>query len=1117
MAEKTISLTDEFARHKIVREIEKQLANDCKRIEISGAEGSGKSCMLAALSQKIPLLCIMDDADRAGYLYSDLMQLLSDAPYPILYFPSSYRRAIRFGHIDEPSCILRAEVLSALGMMSQGGHMPLIVTSPEALMEKVVDSKQLTEDIYTLRVGSRALQDDLRDRLLTWNYMRTDYVYEPGQFAIRGSIVDIYSFSSELPFRLDFFDDEVESIRIFEPESQLSTRQVQQITLLPNVGSADSSGCSITNLLPENTLVVTEDGTIWAERLHTIYTEAPSISDGDGFVSLEDMQAHLMEPQVLIHQLTGFRRLQLRPTHIEQTFKWKQHPQMPFRKDFEDLSEALDEWRKKHYNIYLSTQNEKQYNRFLDIVAERCDAEIEIVHLPITLHEGFTDDDLHCVVLTEHQIFGRYHKYNLKSDKARSGKVTLTLKELNGFKIGDYVVHSDHGIGQFGGLITMEIGGKPQEVVKITYKNNDSIFVSLHSLHKLSHYRGKEDGVAVKLSTLGSGAWQRIKDRTKKQVKDIARDLIRLYARRREEAGFQFSPDNYMQQELEASFIYEDTPDQAKATADVKADMESTSPMDRLVCGDVGFGKTEVAIRAAFKAATDGKQVAVLVPTTVLAYQHYRSFKERLADFPVRVEYLSRARTAKETKAVLSELSEGKIDIIIGTHKLTGKDVKFKSLGLLIIDEEQKFGVAVKEKLRKLQVNVDTLAMSATPIPRTLQFSLMGARDLSNINTPPPNRYPVETILTRFNAETIREAVNFELSRNGQVFFVHNRVHNIHEVAAAVQREVPDARIAVGHGQMVPAELEHVLMDFINHEFDVLVATTIIENGIDVSNANTMIINDAHHFGLSELHQLRGRVGRSNKKAFCYLLTPPLTALTDDARRRVTAIESFSDLGSGVRIALQDLDIRGAGNILGAEQSGFIADMGYETYQKVFEEAVSELKTQEFGELYTQPEEQRQYVADTQVESDLELCFADTYVPDDAERILLYRELDNLNTDEELEAFRLRMKDRFGKLPEQAEELICVPRLRRLGRKLGVEKILLRNGTLGLHLVADNASPYYQSDSFARLLLYITNHVKQSEIKETTKGLRVVRIKDVRSVSDAVALCRELLTLELPT
>ena len=741
-------------------------------------------------------------------------------------------------------------------------------------------------------------------------------------------------------------------------------------------------------------------------------------------------------------------------------------------------------------------------------------------HTSIVLHEGFVDHTHRWVLLTEHELFDRYHKYSLRSDKATSGKVTLSLKELQSFTRGDLVVHADHGIGRFDGLVSMPQGDHMQEFVKLIYRNNDTIFVNLHSLHKLSHYRSGSEGSEVRLSAVGSGAWQKIKDKTKKRIKDIARDLIRLYAQRKETEGFAFSPDTYLQQELEASFSFEDTPDQASAVEAVKADMERPFPMDRLLCGDVGFGKTEVAIRAAFKAATDGKQVAVLVPTTVLAYQHYRTFSKRLQDFPIRVDYISRARTTKELREILRDLKEGKIDIIIGTHRLTSKDVAFHDLGLLIIDEEQKFGVAVKEKLRQLQVNVDTLTMSATPIPRTLQFSLMGARDLSNLNTPPANRRPVETILTQMSPQIIREAIGFEMSRNGQVYFVNSRINNIENLAALVQREVPDARIAVAHGQLAPKEMEQILIDFGNHEYDVLVATKIIENGIDVPNANTIMIHDAHHYGLSELHQLRGRVGRSDRKAFCYLLTPPFEGLSEDAKRRLRAIESFSDLGSGIRLALQDLDQRGAGNVLGAEQSGFITDMGYETYQKVFTEAIQELKADEFAHVYADQDQSEhgeladRFVVETQVESDLELALPDDYVPSDSERILLYRELDGLSEDRELDEFTSRLRDRFGVLPQETEELIRIPRLRRIGHHLGIEKVVLKGGSMSLHLIADTKSAYYSSEIFGKLLSYVARNQRRCEFVQRT-GRHIIRIHHVPNVEEAIKILRYILAMPL--
>lgn len=1111
----TISLSD------ISASLKQSYAEELKSITTLRGEGALTGCIgsalplfIASVAEHRPLICIMDDADEAGYIYADLVEAVEEAR--VVLFPSAYRRAIKYGHLDESNQLLRSMTLGAIAAAT--AHPPIIVTTPEAIIESVASRAQVSSEYIALSAGERTDRDALIQRLYEWGFERVDYVYEPGQYALRGSILDIFSYTQEYPYRLDFFDDELESIRLFDVETQLSLRQEQSLRLMPNI-SSDSSGqeTSLLDLLPDETLVLSSDPTYIVERATQIYQEAPSIDDGEGFATLAEMRRVMVRPETLSSRLQALSRLYYR-AHQAKQYTLATSLQPPFHRDFDAFAEQVKHWLDEGYQVTVATHLPTQYERICEILSERAVEATSIRHLPQTLHEGFIETRSKLVVLTEHQLFGRYHKYSLRSDKARSGKMTLSLKELQSFNLGDLVVHTEHGIGRFGGLLTMDLGGKPQEVIKITYRNNDTIYVNLHSLHKLSHYRTKDDDREVQLSALGTGAWNKLRERTKRQVKDIARDLIRLYAKRRESEGFAFSADTYLQHELEASFAYEDTPDQAKATADIKADMERPYPMDRLLCGDVGFGKTEVAIRAAFKAATDGKQVAVLVPTTVLAYQHYHTFKRRLKELPVRIEYLSRARTAKETKVILQELKAGSIDIIIGTHKLTGKDVSFKDLGLLIIDEEQKFGVAVKERLRKLQVNVDTLTMSATPIPRTLQFSLMGARDLSNINTPPPNRRPVETISQRFSAEHIREAINFELSRNGQVYLLHNRVQNIQEIAALVRREVPDARIAVGHGQMPPSELEQVLLAFGAHEYDVLIATTIIENGIDVSNANTIIINEAHHYGLSELHQLRGRVGRSDRKAFCYLFSPPLASLPEDARRRLRAIESFSDLGSGVRIALQDLDIRGAGNALGAEQSGFITDMGYETYQKVFEEAVQELKATEFADLYADEEgistQADLFVLDTQIESDLELCLPDSYVPGDSERILLYRELDHLASDEELEAYRTRLIDRFGTLPEVAESLIAVPRLRRLGKHLGIEKIVLKAGKMSLFLIADQGSLYYRSAVFDRLLRYVAGHSKRCEFRQR-HDRHIIHISEVPSVETAIKVCEAILATAL--
>lgn len=856
------------------------------------------------------------------------------------------------------------------------------------------------------------------------------------------------------------------------------------------------------------------------ERMDALWKDEPVTGDEYSFADKAQMQGKLINGQDFYRSVLDFRRIHIgtRPVGTpDATVTFDTGMQPIYHKNFELVSESFHTYLEKGYTLYILSDVEKQTERIRTIFADR-EENIPFTAINKTIHAGFTDNSLRICLFTDHQIFDRFHKYNLKSDKARSGKISLSLKELNQFTSGDYIVHIDHGVGQFGGLVRTEVNGKMQEAVKLIYQNNDIIFVSIHSLHKLSKYKGKESGEPPRLNKLGTGAWEKMKDRTKKKVKDIARDLIILYSKRKQEKGFAFSPDSFMQNELEASFIYEDTPDQMKATTDVKADMESLRPMDRLICGDVGFGKTEIAIRAAFKAVADNKQVAVLVPTTVLAFQHYQTFSERLRNFPCRIEYISRARTTGQIKATLNDVKEGKVDILIGTHRLVSKDVQFKDLGLLIIDEEQKFGVSVKEELRQMRSNVDTLTMTATPIPRTLQFSLLGARDLSSITTPPPNRYPVQTEVERFNPDIIREAINFEMSRNGQVFFINNRIQNIYEIEALVKREVPDARICVGHGQMEPEKLEKILLDFINYEYDVLIATSIVESGIDVPNANTIIINNAHQFGLSDLHQLRGRVGRSNRKAFCYLLSPPLSTLTPEARRRLQAIENFAELGSGIHIAMQDLDIRGAGNMLGAEQSGFIADLGYETYQKILEEAVDELKLEEFAGLYTdeesgKPNTGEEYVRETYLESDLELMFPPTYIPNDSERVSLYRELDKMEDERDILAFTERLKDRFGKIPKQGKELIRVVRLRRLARRLGIEKVVLKQGRMSLFLVNNPDSPFYQSDAFGKLITYVQKYPRNCELRDA-KGKRSIAIKNVPDVETATGILEEILSFE---
>lgn len=1100
-------LLKQYAAHPQVAALDTLLKNKTSRnIFLKGLNGSGAAMTIASLFSKRrgSYVCVLNDLEDAGYFYHDLVQLTGGDG--IYFFPSAYRRAIKYGHVDPANEILRTEVLSTL----QDPTAPfIIVTYPEALAEKVISREVLKENTLKISVGERLDNMFVSDVLDEYGFEQVDYVYEPGQYAMRGSILDVFSFSYEFPYRIDFFGNEVETIRSFDVETQLSKEKLDSIYIVPEMTKGNRTNSSLLDSLPSETLLASKDMAWVKERIGSIWNEEPIIGDEESFANIEQLRAKLITGEDFLHAALGFCRLHFgtRPTGVADailTFSMEAQP--IYHKNFDLVSESFHKYLEDGYTLYILSDVEKQATRIRAIFEDRGD-DIPFTSVNKTIHEGFADETLRVCLFTDHQLFDRFHKFNLKSDKARSGKLSLSLKELNQFTTGDYIVHIDHGVGQFGGLVRTEVNGKMQEAIRLIYQNNDIIFVSIHSLHKLSKYKGKDSGEPPKLSKLGTGAWEKMKERTKSKVKDIARDLILLYSKRKQEKGFAYSPDSFMQHELEASFIYEDTPDQMKATADVKADMENDRPMDRLICGDVGFGKTEVAIRAAFKAVSDNKQVAVLVPTTVLAFQHYQTFSERLKDFPCRIEYISRARTAKEIRETLKDLKEGNINIIIGTHRIVGKDVTFKDLGLLIIDEEQKFGVSVKEKLRQLKANVDTLTMTATPIPRTLQFSLMGARDLSSITTPPPNRYPVQTEVERFNPDIIREAINFEMSRNGQVFFINNRIQNIYEMEALVKREVPDARIAVGHGQMEPEKLEKIILDFVNYEYDVLIATSIVESGIDVPNANTIIINNAQQFGLSDLHQLRGRVGRSNRKAFCYLLSPPLSSLTQEARRRLQAIENFSELGSGIHIAMQDLDIRGAGNMLGAEQSGFIADLGYETYQKILEEAVDELKAEEFADLYSNATENRpdtgsEYVRETYIESDLELMFPPTYIPNDSERVSLYRELDKMEEERDILAFTERLKDRFGKVPKEGKELIRVVRLRRMAKMLGMEKVILKKGQMSIFLVTNPESLYYESEAFDKLLGFIQKHPRECTLREQN-GKRSIVIKNVPTVEVA--------------
>ena len=1114
-----------YAGHPNVRALAAQLENSSVRsIFLGGLHASASSLFLSSVIETSPrtFVFILGDVEEAGYFYHDLIQINGEKN--VLFFPSSYRRAIRYGQKDAANEILRTEALNRL----QKQEPVCIVTYPDAIAEKVVSQKVLAEKTITLSIGQCIGTDVLMDMLAEWGFEQVDYVYEPGQYSLRGSIVDVYSYASEYPYRIDFFGDEIDSIRTFEVESQLSKERKDSISIVPELASMQSGEyVSFFRFLKDDAVIGMKDFLWIRERIDAVHEETVSkqaleAADEEQREDLLRMNNRLMDGSSFTSDVLEFRRMEFgnKPTgHPQATLTFDVVAQPIFHKNFDLVSSTLDDYVQKGYTLYICTDSEKQAKRLKDIFEERGDA-ITFTYVNKTLHEGFTDNFLKKCFFTDHQIFDRFHKYNLRSERARSGKVALTLKELSQFEPGDYVVHIDHGIGKFAGLVRLPNGNSTQEVIKLVYQNDDVVFVSIHSLHKISKYKGKE-GEPPRINKLGTGAWEKIKERTKTKIKDIARDLIRLYSQRKQEKGFAYSPDSFMQHELEASFLYEDTPDQSKATADVKADMESQRPMDRLVCGDVGFGKTEVAMRAAFKAVTDNKQVAVLVPTTVLAYQHFQTFSERLKDFPCKVEYLSRARTAKDTTRIIKELADGTINIIIGTHKLIGKSVKFKDLGLLIIDEEQKFGVSVKEKLRQIKVNVDTLTLTATPIPRTLQFSLMGARDLSVIQTPPPNRYPIQTEVHTFNEQIITDAINFEMSRNGQVFFVNNRIQNLVELKALILRHIPDCRVCIGHGQMQPEELEKIIMDFVNYDYDVLLATTIIESGIDIPNANTIIINQAQNFGLSDLHQMRGRVGRSNRKAFCYLLAPPLHVLTPEAKRRLQAIENFSDLGSGIHIAMQDLDIRGAGNMLGAEQSGFIADLGYETYQKILAEAVKELKEDEFSQLYTEElqmagEEKisgEDFVSECLVESDLELLFPNEYIPSSSERMLLYRELDGLELDKDVLDFKARLEDRFGKVPTEGQELLRIVPLRRLAKRLGAEKVVLKAERMVLYFVSNPDSPFYQSIAFGKVIGYMGTHPRYCNLREQN-GRRSMVVKNVETVETAVSILQEIVSME---
>ena len=1088
-------------------------------------------------------LIVCADKEDAAYFYNDLESLLGErgidySKKQVLFYPTSYKRPYEPEKADNTYILSRTEVLQRV---STSERKTLIVSYPEALSEKVFTRKLLAKNTFKLKVGEKVNLDFLTDLLYNYEFENVDFVVEPGQFAIRGGLVDVFSFANDYPYRIEFFGDEVDSIRSFNIADQLSIEQLKQIVLLPNMQERAfiEEREAILQYLPETTTVWLTDMAFFATQIDKEYDraveafekmqeqdeEVKALKPGQLFSKSEELLASLTKHATVEFGVSS-KLVPSSPIDSSQptspswndmvddncqltTVNFHTKPQPIFSKNFNLLIDDIAAHKEEGYRVIVFSESSKQLSRIqaiLNDINHNDESHRDFETETIAIHGGFIDEDLKVCCYTDHQIFERYHRFHLRDNF--STKQAITLKDLYELKPGDYVTHIDHGIGRFDGLETIENNGKPQEAIRLIYNNGDLLYVSIHSLHRIAKYSSK-DGTEPKLSTLGSGAWNRLKNKTKSKVKDIARELIKLYAERKRTPGFKFSPDNYLQNELEASFIYEDTPDQLKATNDVKRDMESENPMDRLVCGDVGFGKTEVAMRAAFKACCDSKQVAVLVPTTVLALQHYHTFTERFDGFPVTIEYLNRFKTTKQQTEILKKLEKGEIDIIIGTHRLTGKDVKFKDLGLLVIDEEQKFGVAVKEKLKEMKANVDTLTLTATPIPRTLQFSMMGARDLSVITTPPPNRYPVQTELRGFDGELIRDAIQFELARNGQVFFIHNRIQNIMDVHDFILKYVPGVRIAVAHGQMEGAKLEKIMLDFINGDYDVLLCTTIVESGLDIPNANTIIINDAHRYGLSDLHQLRGRVGRSNKKAFCYLLTPPLATLTEEARKRLRALEEFSDLGSGINIAMRDLDIRGAGNLLGAEQSGFINDIGFETYHKILDEAIAELKENEFADLFD-TETELVYVTDCAIETDMEVLLPSDYIGSTAERVSLYTELDHIASEERLQEFGKNLEDRFGPLPKPVTDLLNTVRLRWIAKDLGFEKIALRDNLMTAHFVSNQESAYYETETYHRVMQYIITHPKRCALKEA-HGKLILTIKEVSTVTQALGLVQDMI------
>ncbi len=1072
--------------------------------KISNLVGSSFSFVISNLFKSIetPILLILEDKEEAAFYLNDLELFLNDKD--VLFYPGSYRRPYQLEETDNANVLLRAEVLNRINSRKKPA---LIVTYPEALFEKVVTKKELDKNTLKIAVDDTISIDFINEVLFTYKFKRVDFVVEPGEFSVRGGIVDVFSYSNDEPYRIEFFGDDVDSIRTFDVETQLSQEQLKKISVIPNVENKESKENreSFLKYISSKTTVIVKNKELFAGKVDKLFSKAiEAFAKLDSEVRHSEPEQLFCTANLLLKQLKGYSSIELAKSN-NSDIAYHIKPQPSFNKQFDLLIEDLNKNTADGFTNYIACSNQQQAKRFKDIFD---DVEQEVVYKTVVLplYQGFIDLDSKTVCYTDHQIFERYHKFHLKNGYAK--KQAITLKELTQLQKGDYVTHIDHGIGRFAGLQKIDVEGSQQEAIKMIYGERDILYVSIHSLHKISKYSGK-DGKAPKMFKLGSGTWKKLKEKTKSRVKHIAFNLIKLYAKRREQKGYQYAPDSYLQHELEASFMYEDTPDQYTATQDVKSDMESERPMDRLVCGDVGFGKTEVAIRAAFKAVDNSKQVAILVPTTILAFQHFKTFTERLKDMPVNVGYINRFRTAKQKSETLKQLEEGKLDIIIGTHQLAGDKVKFKDLGLLIVDEEQKFGVSVKEKLKTIKENVDTLTLTATPIPRTLQFSLMAARDLSTINTPPPNRYPIETHVIRFSEDMIRDAISYEIQRGGQVYFVHNRIENIKEVAGLIQRLVPDAKVAIGHGQMDGKKLEQLMLAFMNGEFDVLVATTIIESGLDVPNANTIFINNANNFGLSDLHQMRGRVGRSNKKAFCYFITPPDTVMTDDARKRIQALELHSDLGSGFNIAMKDLEIRGAGDILGGEQSGFINEIGFATYQKILNEAIDELKDNEFKELYDEVDDatDKVFVKDTQIDSDFELLFPDDYINNITERLTLYNKLGELKTEAELVQYEKELVDRFGELPTQAVDLLDSVRIKWVAANIGLEKIVMKQNRLIGYFISDQNSSFYQSPQFTKVLQFVQTHKTFCKMKEkqTKNGLRLLlTFENIKSTSKAL-------------